>query len=79
MYLHIPKGGTFKVEDVLWAINNPEHAKERFWIRVYRQGDIPKGKRWLDLLFRPGEILEALKQNPLIRRLSEYFEVLTAN
>jgi hypothetical protein len=30
MYLHISKGGAFKVEDVLWAINNPEKAKERF-------------------------------------------------
>jgi hypothetical protein len=74
MYLTIPKGGTFKVEDVLWAINNPEQAKEKFWIRVYRQGDIPKGKRWLDLLFRPDEILDLLKQSPLIKRVSEYFD-----
>jgi type I restriction-modification system DNA methylase subunit len=74
MYLHIPKGGALKVEDVLWAINNPEQAKERYWLRVYRQGDIPKGIRWLDLLFRPDEILEVLKQSPLIKKLSEYFE-----
>jgi hypothetical protein len=74
MYLTIPKGGAFKVEDVLWAINNPEKAKERFWIRIYRQGDIPKGKRWLDLLFSPYEILDLLKQSPLIKRVSEYFD-----
>ena len=79
MYLHIPKEGTFKVEDVLWAINNPEHAKEKFWIKVYRQGDIPKGKRWLDLLFRPDEILEALKENPLIKKLSDNFEPTRGN
>jgi len=74
MHLHIPKGRAFKVEDILWAINNPEQAKERYWIKVYRQGDIPKDKRWLDLLFEPGEILEVLKQNPLIKRVSEYFD-----
>lgn len=74
MYLSIPKGETFKVEDILWAINNPEKAKERYWIKVYRQGDIPKDKRWLDLLFRPDEILEVLKQSSLIKMLSEYFE-----
>jgi type I restriction-modification system DNA methylase subunit len=79
MYLHIPKGGTFKVEDVLWAINNPEQAKERYWLKVYRQGDIPKDKRWLDLLFRPGEILEVLRQSPLIKRLSDYFEPARGN
>ena len=79
MYLHVPKGGTFKVEDILWAINNPEKAKERFWIKVYRQGDIPRGRRWLDLLFRPDEILEALKQSPLVKRLSEYFEPARGN
>jgi type I restriction-modification system DNA methylase subunit len=79
MYLHIPKEGTFKVEDVLWAINNPEHAKEKFWIKVYRQGDIPKGKRWLDLLFRSDEILEALKENPLIKKLSDNFEPTRGN
>jgi hypothetical protein len=64
----------FKVEDVLWAINNPEEAKEKFWIRVYRQGNIPKGKRWLNLLFTPDEILEVLNQNPLVKRVSEYFD-----
>jgi type I restriction-modification system DNA methylase subunit len=74
MYLTIPKGGMFKVEDVLWAINNPEEAKEKFWIRVYRQGDIQRGKRWLDLLFTPDEILDVLKQNPLVKRVSEYFD-----
>jgi methylase of polypeptide subunit release factors len=74
MYLSIPKGETSKVEDILWAINNPEKAKERYWIKVYRQGDIPKDKRWLDLLFRPDEILEVLKQSSLIKKLSEYFE-----
>jgi hypothetical protein len=79
MYLTIPKGGALKVEDVLWAINNPEKAKERFWIRVYRQGDIPKGKRWLDLLFRPDEILDTLRQSPQVRRLSEYFEPSRGN
>jgi hypothetical protein len=74
MYLTIPKGGMFKVEDVLWAINNPEEAKEKFWIRVYRQGDIQRGKRWLDLLFTPDKILDVLKQNPLVKRVSEYFD-----
>ncbi|MCC5997757.1 MAG: N-6 DNA methylase [Thermofilum sp.] len=79
MYLSIPKGETFKVEDILWAINNPEKAKERYWIKVYRQGDIPKDKRWLDLLFRPDEILEVLKQSSLIKKLSEYFEPCYGN
>jgi type I restriction-modification system DNA methylase subunit len=74
MYLRVPKGGALKVEDVLWAINNPEQAKERYWIKVYRQGDIPKDIRWLDLLFGPSEILEVLKQSPLVKTLSEYFE-----
>ena len=79
MYLRIPKGGILNVEDILWAINNPEKAKERYWIRVYRQGDIPKDKRWIDLLFGPGEILEALKQSSFVKRLSDYFEPARGN
>jgi type I restriction-modification system DNA methylase subunit len=79
MYLSIPKGGILNVEDILWAINNPEKAKERYWIKVYRQGDIPKDKRWLDLLFGPGEILEILKQSSFVKRLSDYFEPARGN
>lgn len=62
--LHIPKGGRFEVEDILSAIRNPEESKEGFWIKTYRQGNIPKGKRWLDLLFNPDEILELLQNSP---------------
>jgi type I restriction-modification system DNA methylase subunit len=79
MYLTIPKGGTFKVEDVLWAIKNPEQAKEKFTIKVYRQGDIPRGKRLLDLFFRPDEILDMLRQSPQVRKISEYFEPSRGN
>jgi type I restriction-modification system DNA methylase subunit len=79
MYLRVPKEGAFKVEEMLWAINNPDQAKERYWIKVYRQGDIPKDKRWLDLLFGPGEILEVLEQSPLVKRLSDYFEPARGN
>jgi type I restriction-modification system DNA methylase subunit len=79
MYLHIPKGGALNVENVLWAINNPKKAKERYWIKIYRQGDIPKDKRWLDLLFGPSEILEAIKQSPFIKKLSDYFEPARGN
>jgi type I restriction-modification system DNA methylase subunit len=79
MYLYIPKGGTFDVDDVLSAINDPERGKERYWIKTYRQGDIPRRKRWLDLLFRPGEVLELLRKNPLITTLDSNFTVSYGN
>jgi type I restriction-modification system DNA methylase subunit len=79
MYLHIPKGSAFDVDSILSAINDPEKARERYWIKTYKQGDIPKRKRWLDLLFGPDEVLKLLQKNPLITVLDSNFTVSYGN
>jgi type I restriction-modification system DNA methylase subunit len=79
MYLNIPKEGALNIEDILSVVNNPEKSKERFWIKIYGQGDIPKRIRWLDLLFRPDEILSILQGNSLITTVNSSFEVSYGN
>ena len=79
MYLHVPEGGSFKVDEILDAVENPQNALDKFWIKVYTQGDIPKNKRWIDLLFNTDDFFSILEGSQAICKLSEFFEPCRGN
>lgn len=79
IYLHVPEGGSFKVDELLDAIENPGNALDKFWIKVYTQGDIPKNKRWIDLLFNTDDFFNILERSQVICKLSDFFEPCRGN
>jgi len=79
LYLYVPEGAHFKVDEILSAIRNPEDYKIKFWIKTYKQREIAEKKRWLDLIFNPEEIFELLHKSPLITTMSDHFSATYGN
>ena len=79
IYLHLPEGVSFRVDEILQAVENPEEAAARFWIKTYRQGDIPRDKRWIDFIFNTEEIFKILNSHVLIKKLENYFDPCRGN
>jgi type I restriction-modification system DNA methylase subunit len=79
LYLNIPEQGSFKIDEILAAIHNPGEYQTRFRIKTYKQGEIPKGKRWLDLIFNTEGIFELLHTSPFITTMSTYFSATYGN
>jgi type I restriction-modification system DNA methylase subunit len=71
MYADISEGDTFKVEEVLEAIEHPERYAERYLIKPLRQGDVPNQK-WINLLFDSDTVLNKLRKKTT--RIIELFE-----
>ncbi|MEM4961966.1 MAG: hypothetical protein QXV15_04630, partial [Acidilobaceae archaeon] len=77
MYLDISEKREFKVDEVLEAIENPEKYKHKYYIRVVRQGDIPRDKKWINILFDASSILDELRKRTI--RMGELFEASRSN
>ncbi|MEM4656444.1 MAG: N-6 DNA methylase [Acidilobaceae archaeon] len=77
MYLDISEKREFKVDEVLEAIENPEKYKNKYYIRVVRQGDIPRDKKWINILFDASSILDELRKRTI--RMGELFEASRSN
>ncbi|MEM4592993.1 MAG: N-6 DNA methylase, partial [Sulfolobales archaeon] len=77
MYLDLGENRELAVDEVLGAVENPEKYKNKYYIRVVRQGDIPRDKKWINLLFDASTILNELKKRTI--RLGELFEVSRGN
>jgi type I restriction-modification system DNA methylase subunit len=72
MYADISEGETFKVDEVLEAIENPQKYEERYLIRSVKQGDIAKEQKWINLLFDADVILDKLRKKTI--KMGEFFE-----
>ncbi|MEM0011419.1 MAG: N-6 DNA methylase, partial [Candidatus Bathyarchaeia archaeon] len=77
MYLDIPENGSFDVNGILRALEKPEEAGETFLIRIFRQGDIPRDQKWINLIFSSEEILSKLKEKTI--PAGELFEISYGN
>ncbi|MEM3449394.1 MAG: N-6 DNA methylase [Nitrososphaerota archaeon] len=72
MYLDLGENRELAVDEVLDAVENPEKYKNKYYIRVVRQGDIPRDKKWINLLFDASIILNELRKRTI--RMGEIFE-----
>jgi type I restriction-modification system DNA methylase subunit len=72
MYADIAEKEAFKVDEILETIDNPEKYEERYIIRPLKQGEIPKGQKWINLLFDANAILDELKRKTI--KMMELFE-----
>ncbi|MEM4959318.1 MAG: N-6 DNA methylase [Nanopusillaceae archaeon] len=72
IYLDLGENREFIVNEVLDAIENPDKYKNKYYIRVVRQGDIPRDKKWINLLFDASIILDELRKRTI--RMGEIFE-----
>ncbi|MCX8192691.1 MAG: N-6 DNA methylase [Nitrososphaeria archaeon] len=77
MYLDIPEGGSFDVEGILKALENLDEARETFLIRTYKQGDIPRDQKWINLIFSSEEVISKLREKTI--PASEIFEISRGN
>ncbi|MDI6847914.1 MAG: N-6 DNA methylase [Candidatus Bathyarchaeia archaeon] len=77
MYADISEGETFKVDEILEAIKNPEKYEERYLIRSVKQGDIAKEQKWINLLFDANAILDKLRKKTV--EMAEFFEPSRGN
>ncbi|MEM1903251.1 MAG: hypothetical protein QXW44_06180, partial [Pyrobaculum sp.] len=71
------KNSKLTVDEVLDAVENPEKYRDKYHIKVVRQGDIPRDKKWINLLFNTETILEELKKRTI--KTEELFEVSRGN
>ncbi|MEM3752658.1 MAG: N-6 DNA methylase [Candidatus Bathyarchaeia archaeon] len=62
-----------QVEEILQAIENPNRWKESFLINVVEQKSLPRGEKWIKLLFKTDELEKALLTLPLITRMEALF------
>jgi len=62
------------VDDILNAIKRPYEYQGKFFIKIFKQKDLPRDRKWFDFLFGVNDIIEVVKKNPYITSLSQYFE-----
>ena len=67
------------ISEILDAIQNPEKYRGKFIINTYKQSEIPKNKRWIELLFKIDDIINLLEKNEFITKLSKYFKARYGN
>ncbi|MEM1704129.1 MAG: N-6 DNA methylase, partial [Zestosphaera sp.] len=72
MYLDLGENRELTVGEVLDAVENSEKYKNKYYIRVVRQGSIPRDKKWINLLFDASTILNELRKRTI--KMSEIFE-----
>ncbi|MEM1696783.1 MAG: N-6 DNA methylase [Desulfurococcaceae archaeon] len=72
MYLDLSENRELVVDEVLGAVENPEKYKNKYYIKVVRQGDIPRDKKWINILFDASSILDELRKRTI--RMGEIFE-----
>ncbi|MEM1903159.1 MAG: N-6 DNA methylase [Pyrobaculum sp.] len=77
MHLDLGENSKLTVDEVLDAVENPEKYRDKYHIKVVRQGDIPRDKKWINLLFDTEAILEELKKRTI--KTEELFEVSRGN
>ncbi|MEM0093138.1 MAG: N-6 DNA methylase [Thermofilum sp.] len=77
VYLDLERGGELRVDEVLDAIENPGKYEGRYYIRVVKQGDIPRDRKWINLIFDADAILSELKKRTI--RLGDLFDVSRGN
>ncbi|MEM1606366.1 MAG: N-6 DNA methylase [Fervidicoccaceae archaeon] len=77
MYLDLGENRELAVDEVLGAVENPEKYKNKYYIRVVRQGDIPRDKKWINLLFDASAVLDELRKRTI--RMGELFEASRGN
>jgi len=77
MYLNIPKEGSLKVSDILEAVTEPEEAKTRYLIKTYKQKEIPRDVKWINLIFNAEEILSVIRYSTIPAK--EFFECSYGN
>jgi len=77
MYLDLGENRELTVDEVLDAVENPEKYKNKYYIRVIRQGDISRDKKWINLLFDASAVLDELRKRTI--RMGELFEASRGN
>ena len=65
MYLNVPQGSSLRISDILGALSNPEEARTRYIIKTYKQRNIPKDVKWINLIFNTEEILSIIRETTI--------------
>jgi len=75
--------GEVSVDDLLRVVNNPQVYKDalrdKAIVHIYTQREIPRNKRWFELLFKTDDITAEIKQNSKTCRVGDYFDVRYGN
>ncbi len=77
MYLNIEKEGSLQVEEILDAIERPEHYEEKYMVKVVKQSEISRDQKWINIIFDTEGILEKLGEKTT--SMKEYFELSRGN
>lgn len=77
MYLDIPEGRSFNVEEILENLRNPDKAEQSHLIKIIKQGDIPRDQKWINMFFNPQVILSKLREKTV--QAGEIFEISRGN
>ena len=77
MYLDIPENGSFDVDGILKALEKPSEVGGAYLVRSFRQGDIPRDQKWINLIFSSEEILSKLREKTI--PAGELFEISRGN
>jgi len=74
MYLDIEEGESFNVDEILDAIEKPEHYKEKeeYIIKVVKQSEINREQKWINLIFDTEDILSKIRERMI--KMGELFE-----
>jgi len=78
VYLDVPRGSSFDVDNVLEVVENPDKYSEEYHVRVVSQNSI-KEKKWIDCLFNINQCLSLFQKSPKLTELGSLFEVAYGN
>ena len=77
MYLDIPENRSFDIDGILKALEKPREVGRVYLVRSFRQGDIPRDQKWINLIFSSEEILSKLREKTI--PAGELFEISRGN
>ncbi len=77
IYLDLREGEEFRVDEALDAVENPEKHAGRLPIRVVKQSEIPRDRKWVNILFDAEALLAEIRKRTV--RLGDLFEASYGN
>jgi type I restriction-modification system DNA methylase subunit len=68
MYLNVPEGGSLRVDEILEILRKPEEATKatgQYRVKIVKQGELPRDKKWINFIFNTEEILSELRSKTI--------------
>lgn len=77
MFVDISKAETLSIDEILRAIEKPDEFKGRYPVRVYKQAELPRDVKWINLLYDARSVLSQLTSRTV--HLGDLFEANRGN